>query len=344
MKKNLLERLQREGNPLIDDGRVTFLWNGDSAPQLLDDLHNWDEHPQKFERIAPGLWAVSFALTADSYLEYSLRDPLSGAAIRDPFNKNRISNGIGGHNHFFYMPEAGSTPLIKPAEKKFRGTVTRHKVDTGALGGNKTRTVYLYHPAVRAMTPLLLVYDGMDYLRRGKINHIVDNLIAQKRIRPISMALLHNGGDSRRFVEYNGSDTTLLWLMKNILPFAKQNLRLTNERGGFGALGASLGGLMSMYTGLRLPEIFGKIICQSGVFEFNGLDCSVVDLIRHAPKPDVKIWMGVGKMEELLEDNRRILPIFSAKNYDVSYHEFGGGHNFTSWRNSLGNALEKMFG
>jgi enterochelin esterase-like enzyme len=102
--------------------------------------------------------------------------------------------------------------------------------------------------------------------------------------------------------------------------------------------------LMSMYTGLRMPETFGKIISQSGVFELEGLDCSVVDLIHHAPRPNVKIWMDVGRMEDLLEDNRRIQTLLNEKGYNVTYRETGGAHNYTSWRNHLGAALETMFG
>ena len=99
-----------------------------------------------------------------------------------------------------------------------------------------------------------------------------------------------------------------------------------------------------MYTGLRMPKTFGKIISQSGVFSFEGLDCSVVDLIRYAPRPNVKIWMDVGKLEELLEDNRRMVTILKQKGYNPAYRETGGAHNYTTWRNSLGEALIQMFG
>ena len=41
--------------------------------------------------------------------------------------------------------------------------------------------------------PLLVVYDAQDYLTRGRITQIVDNLIAQGRIEPFAIALLDNG-------------------------------------------------------------------------------------------------------------------------------------------------------
>ncbi len=57
--------------------------------------------------------------------------------------------------------------------------------------------------------PLLAVYDGLDYFRRGKLTEIVDNLIAAKRIRPVAIAFLQNGGQQARMVEYGCSQTTL---------------------------------------------------------------------------------------------------------------------------------------
>jgi enterochelin esterase family protein len=109
-------------------------------------------------------------------------------------------------------------------------------------------------------------------------------------------------------------------------------------------LGASFGGLMSMYTGLRMPEIFGKVISQSSVFESEGRDFVAVDLIRAKQSREIKIWMDIGHFDWLLEDNRRLQPILNENGYNVTYREFSGGHNYTCWRDEVGIALEEMFG
>ena len=352
MKKDLLERLRLEGNPLIDGETVTFLWQGESAPHLIDDLHGWEDNPQRLKRIGTDssagseltLWAFSFPLARDAYLEYSFYDPISKNRFRDPFNKHRIYNGVGSDNNFLYMPEAWPSPWTKIDKNVKHGKLTRYEVETWMLGGLGKRAVYLYQPPTSKPVPLLVVYDGNDYLQRGRITAIVDNLIGLNRIQPLALALLQNGGKYRRFIEYADSDATLSWLRHDILPLAQRELRLSEARGAFGILGASMGGLMAMYTGLRMPKIFGKIISQSGVFSFEGLDCSVVDLIRYAPRPNVKIWMDVGKLDELLEDNRRMVTILKQKGYNPAYRETGGAHNYTTWRNSLGEALIQMFG
>jgi enterochelin esterase family protein len=93
-----------------------------------------------------------------------------------------------------------------------------------------------------------------------------------------------------------------------------------------------------------MPEIFGKVISQSGVFESEGRDFAAVDLVRARRSHELRIWMDVGRFDWLLDDNRRLQPILQQNGYDVTYHEFNGGHNYTCWQNELGSALEKMFG
>jgi enterochelin esterase family protein len=345
MKTNLLTRAQTEGHPLIDGNRVTFLWQGDSAPHLIDDFHNWEERPQKLKRISPGLWACSFHLKLDAYIEYAYYDPATKQRLPDPLNHKRIWNGVGNYNHFFYMPSASPSPWTIRQRDIPRGTFSTHTVETWMMKFPGTRRIKLYHPPTKERVPLLIVYDGPDYLNRGRLPIIVDNLIAAKRIRPIAMAFLPNGGP-RRGVEYACSDATLTWLEHDVLPLANRELNLLDLKkhpGAFGVLGASFGGLMSIYTGLRMPEIFGHVLSQSAVFETEGRDFVAVDLIRHAPARP-KIYMDCGTLDFLLKDNRRMLPLLRERRFDLTYHEYGGAHNYTSWRDNVHRGLETIFG
>ncbi|MBI5354737.1 MAG: esterase family protein [Chloroflexi bacterium] len=333
-------------NPIIEGNKATFYWHGKSAPQFIDDIHMWEHAPQKMKRAGKDLWEYSIELPSTAYLEYSFYEPRTKTRVVDPLNNNTVFNGIEHYNHFFYMPKLSPTPLAKRGKNVPRGKVTYHSVDTWMLADEGKRDVYLYNPPVNQAVPLLVVYDGTDYLKRAMLNVIVDNLIHEKRIQPIAMAFLQNG-DDHRGVEYACSDATIMWLDNVILPLARKKLNLldvTKQRGAYGVLGASFGGLMSMYTGLRMPEIFGKIISQSGVFEAEGRDFAAVDLIKHQQAHSIRIWMDIGHFDWLLEDNRRMQPILHENGYDVTYHEFSGGHNYTCWRDEVSIALESLFG
>jgi enterochelin esterase family protein len=72
-------------------------------------------------------------------------------------------------------------------------------------------------------------------------------------------------------------------------------------------------------------------------------DFVVVDLVRHGQARDVKIWMDVGRLDVLLEDNQKMYALLQAQNYSVTYREFSGGHNYTAWRDDLWRGLEALF-
>ncbi len=345
MNTKLLELARKQGNPIIEGNHVTFVWQGTSAPHIIDDLHMWEDAPQKMKRSAPDLWTYSIELDHTAYLEYAFYDPRTKERVQDPLNKNTVFNGIEHYNHFFYMPETSPTPYATKRRGVPRGKVTHHLIDTWMIEQDGEREIYLYKPPVKEPVPLLVIYDGVDYLQRANLNIIVDNLIHEKRIQPLAMAFIQNG-DKYRGVEYACSDATLMTIEHVVLPLARKKLNLLDikkNHGAYGVLGASFGGLMSLYTGLRMPDIFGRVISQSGVFESEGRDFAAVDLIRAKQAREIKIWMDIGQYDWLLEDNRRLQPILQKNGYNVTYREFFGGHNYTSWRDEIPRALEALF-
>jgi enterochelin esterase family protein len=347
MTHALLERARAEGTPLIDDTTVTFVWEGETPPGLLADFCDWDpENPVHLSEAAPGVWMHRVTLPRNAYIEYAYVTP--GGRVPDPFNPRQITNGMGKMNHTFDMPDARHTPLVRHGKGVPRGRVTRHilRGDLPIVGDQ--RPVLLYQPAVETPCPLLYVLDGQDYYKRARLTVIVDNLIARQRIRPIALAMPYHGGPAR-MVEYLCSEATIGFLVDEVLDLARSHLNLIDiheQPGSYGILGASMGGLMALYAGLRLPKVFGTVISQSGAFGFElmGQSALIHDLLRLYDLAPVTIWMDVGRYEWLLEANRRMRGALRAQGYDPVYREYSGGHNYTSWRDEVVLALEAVYG
>ena len=294
------------GNPVIEGEKVIITWQGRTAPRMVNDLHGWEDNPQTMQRAGPGLWSFSMRLVKDAYLEYGFFDSKSGEYIADPLNQRLIWNGGNSYNNYFYMPNGGPSPLLKPVPGVVLGKLNEFQVPTNDLITGTKRKVILYQPAVKEPLPLVVVYDGSDYLKRARLNIIVDNLIAQKRVRPFAMAFIKDGGRSRN-LEYSCSESTLEFVVDCVIPLAHKQLSLISPNGGaYGVVGASLGGLMALYTGMRLPNLFGKVISQSGAFTFSEYESVVVDLVRHKPRPKIDIWMDAGLYDWLLESNEQM--------------------------------------
>jgi enterochelin esterase family protein len=353
VSQSILLRALQAGNPVIHGDRAIFIWQGETAPHLIGDFDHWGNKPRRFKRLSPRLlpestqpiWYAALTLPRDAYIEYAFRDPASQKHFPDPLNRKTVSNGMGGRNNFFYMPETMPAPYAFRRAEVSPGTLTSHRVETQWLREDYEREIYFYRPPLKQPLPLLVVYDGQDYLQRARLTVIVDNLIAEGRIQPLAMAFLPHGGRWRN-VEYACSDGTLLWLEQTVLPLAREKLNLLDVKkqpGAFGVLGASLGGTMAMFTALRMPEVFGKVLCQSGAFTVAGRDFVVVDLIRHGQARGLTIWMDIGRLDGLLEDNRNLYALLQEKGYNVTCREFTAGHNYTAWRDDVWRGLEALF-
>jgi hypothetical protein len=101
---SLIQRARQSGNPVIKNknNRVTFFWEGDSAPRLISDLTDWEDHSKPFRRLTPTLqsgsdkpiWSCSLTVPRDAYVEYALLDPVTQEHFLDPWNPRSVSNGM----------------------------------------------------------------------------------------------------------------------------------------------------------------------------------------------------------------------------------------------------------
>lgn len=338
-----LARAKREGAPLVDDGAATFVWEGDAPPQLIGDFNYWtaSSPATRFEKAAPRVWTYTIEVPSDAYLEYSY--VTGDECVHDPLNANVTSNGVGGSHNWFAMPDFEATPLTEEQPGAMEGTVTQHDVKCGLFAVGDERRVHLYQPPIKGPGPLLVVFDGQDYLQRGRLVRIVDNLIAEKRIRPINMALVDHANQAR-FVEYNCSDATVRFLERIIFPLAGEHLDLVDDPSLNGVLGASMGGLMALYAALRAPKHFGRVLSQSGAFflAYDDFESVIYDVVRHAEARPA-IWMDVGGYERLVETNRAMYDLLIERGHNVTYREYHGGHNYASWRNDVWRGIEALY-
>lgn len=364
----LVERAKREGTPLIDgrlsrdgasfdsagrDCHVTFVWRGKIPPILTGDFVQWTDGktpagtpPPALEPVEPNVWARTFTFPRDAYVEYVFLNKRK--RVNDPFNARRVSNGFGSSNNYFYAPRAKPAPLLTRTQHIPHGRVTTHTLKIGPMIYGHERQVHLYQPPTAKPAALLIALDGQDYLRRVKLPLLLDNLFAHNKIPPLAVAMVESpkaSGGSARMSEYACNELTLIFLSQYVVALAQENLNLLDLRKrprAYGILGASMGGLMALYTALRVPETFGIVISQAGSFEMRGTPTSAFSLARQATvKP--RVWLDVGRMDWLVNSNRRMRKLLQESSYDTHYREYNAYHNWTAWRNVLPEALMWSF-
>ncbi len=345
MPEPLLERARAEGTPLIDGNTVSFVWAGSRPAQIISDFAGWGDHfAVDMERVSPGIWKFTLDLPSDAYIEYIFL--VEGDRVLDPFNRRKTDNGFGKYNSYFYMPRAGHTRLIRRKKAVPQGKIRALDVSGGWFLPRGERRVYFYQPPVDAPCPLVVVWDGQEYLRRAYLPQIIDNLVAQGRIQPVALAMVENNSPTRA-AEYMCSEATLAFLERHLLPVARHHLNLVDpvqHPGSYGVLGASAGGVMALYTALRMPQVFGRVLAQSGGYTVFNYRTVIWDMVLWADPRPYKIWMCAGRYDQLLDCNREMAALLEERGFNFRYVEYTAGHNYPAWRDHLPPGLEFIFG
>jgi enterochelin esterase-like enzyme len=57
----------------------------------------------------------------------------------------------------------------------------------------------------------------------------------------------------------------------------------------------------------------------------------------------MRFYFDVGRLEPILDVNRRVRALLAEKGYAVVYRESEAGHNFTTWRDGLADAYVALW-
>lgn len=178
--------------------------------------------------------------------------------------------------------------------------------------------VYLppdYHAHPDRTYPVLYLQDGQNLFDPAtsfagctwEVRENADAAIEAREIEPLIVVGIYNTGD-RRLSEYTHerdwhrgggeADKYGLLMVHELLPFIARHYRVRTDRASTGLGGSSLGGLVSLYLGLRHPQHFGKLAVLSPSVWWNHK--SILGYLNeHAPQiwDRPRIWLDIGDGE-----------------------------------------------
>jgi len=164
--------------------------------------------------------------------------------------------------------------------------------------------------------PVLYLHDGQN-LFDGETSYVkgrtwmvlehADGAIEAGEVEPLIIVGIYNTGD-RRLAEYTheynwqmgGGEANRYGdlLTQELMPWIAEQYRVRHERESTGMGGSSLGALVSLYLGLRYPQIFGRLALLSPSVWWNHK--SILGYLNeHSPQvwERPRIWLDVGEHE-----------------------------------------------
>jgi enterochelin esterase-like enzyme len=192
----------------------------------------------------------------------------------------------------------------------------------------------------------------------GRAGFILDNLMAQEKIKPmvVIMPAGHTGpfrfGTPRPEV-----DEFIIDFLTDIMPYAETHYRVYTDRKHRAIAGLSMGGAQTLNIAIANLEKFGYIgVYSSGIFGITGdsrfstgtgpswEEQNMAALEDHNQKKGLKlIWFATGKDDFLIDTSRATVEMLLKHGFEVKYIETPGGHTWINWRNYLAEFAQLIY-
>ena len=332
---------------ILPDGRAVFKIKAPEAQKVQLDLG------KKYDMVKnnEGIWEATTDSLSEGIHYYSLI--IDGVSVADPASE--AFYGMGRMASGFEVPFKGDSyyeeknvPHGDIRIKRYYSNVT-----------NSWRNFYMYTPSGYDQNPtekypvLYIMHGGGEDQRgwatQGKTDLILDNLIAAKKAVPMIVIMVDGNFPLNGF----GEESLKVFekeLKQSIIPFVEKNYRVKAETQYRALAGLSMGGIQTLYAGMRNTDMFSYL----GVFS-SGWFASQKELTdpqyeywkNNADKINTnlkQLWISQGGKEDIAWQNCQIMRSkLDEMNIKYAYSEYPGGHSWPVWRNNIFNFAQVLF-
>ena len=209
--------------------------------------------------------------------------------------------------------------------------------------------------------PMIVAFDGREYLDEMPLPRILDALLANHRAPAFVAVLVDDSTGGVRIADLGNAARMPEFLARQLLPYVRRGWHVTTDPHRAIVTGSSAGGIGSAYVAFMRPDLFGNVWSQSGAF-WRGAEASndppyewLTQRVKSAPKKDIRFYLDVGELEDhptlggsgpdFRDANRRFHDALVAKGYDVVYTEVPGAtHDGRWWGQRLGDGIVALSG
>jgi len=287
-----------------------------------------------------GSWMATTAGPLEEGFHY-YRITVDGATFNDPgtmtfYGSTRLESGIEipAHDQDFYALK--NVPHGKVQQVLFPSPST-----------NTSRRAFVYTPPdydknQKKRYPVLYLQHGWGedetaWINQGHANLIMDNLIAEGKIKPFIIVMTYGMTNDVRMGGLRNFDIKPFQtvLLDELIPYIDANFRTLANQPNRAMAGLSMGGMETKTITLARPDVFSHYGLLSGG--------------TYAPaeikdKSKVKlIFMSCGSFENPDGVKKAAADLTAAGINAVSYVSEGTRHEFQTWRRSLYQMAPLMF-
>jgi predicted alpha/beta superfamily hydrolase len=267
-----------------------------------------------------------------------------------------------------------TTPAATAAMPVPAGNLWLHELNSGIFGNTRLVRVWLppdYDGWGATLYPVLYLNDGQNLFDPAtafggvhwQVGESATRLIAEQKIRPLIIVGIDNTKDRpQEYIPYKSRDPRVLnakgkcypeFLQREVMPLIEERYPVLKGAENTGLGGSSLGGLITLYTQLAAPGVFGRLLIESpSLFVANR---KILDECRRFRNWPSRVYLGMGTREvgnaekdaKVVGDVRELETILNEAGLDerrlrVRIEE-GASHTESAWAARFPEALEFLY-
>ena len=272
-------------------------------------------------------------------------------------------------------PKLKSLPAQASPPPVARGSLWLHELKSRIFRNTRMVRVWLppdYDGWGETRYPVLYLNDGQNLFEPAtafagvhwQVGETASRLIAEEKIAPLIIVGIDNAEKDRvrEYIPYRSIDPRVMgpqgkqypdFLRREVMPLIEKYYSVAKGPENTGLGGSSLGGLITLYTQLATPGIFGRLLIESpSLFVANR---RVLEECRQFRDWPFQVFLGMGtqevghaeKDERIVNDARELGSILRGAGLDEQrlkiQIEEGAPHSESAWAARFPAALEFLY-
>jgi enterochelin esterase family protein len=338
------------------DRTVTFRVKAPDAKQVkvvnMSDPNAMGAKEYEMKKDANGVWSVTTKPCRPGFHYYQLN--IDGFECPDPASHKYFGWAwwssaleIPDPNLDFYLPK--DVP---------HGNVRYHWYHSSTTGAVRNCLVYTppgYDTQTGKKYPVLYLQHGsgeseLGWTMQGKVNFILDNLIAQGKAVPM-IIVMDNGYAARPGApdpyRPGGQDNRFSELVINeLVPMIDREFRTIANRRNRAIAGLSMGAGQAMNVGLSNLDTFASIGAFSGGGRNFDPNTSYAGVLKDASAANEKIkllWIGCGDLDQGFASAKKLHEALITQGVKHVWFECSGSHEWQVWRRHVCEFAQQLF-
>ncbi|MDR1557555.1 MAG: esterase [Tannerellaceae bacterium] len=314
---------------------------------------------------AQGVWEFTTPNALAPEL-YSYSFIIDGVSVTDPNNVYMIRD-VGSVTSIFIMG-GGRADLYKVNDVP-HGTVARRWYHSPSLNMDRRITIYTppgYEQSKGEYPVFYLLHgaggDEEAWIALGRTSQILDNLIAQKKAKPMIVVMTNGNagqqaapGESVKgmykpsFMGDTRMDGDFEKAFPDVIKFVESNYHVKKNKANRAIAGLSMGGFHSMHISKQYPDLFDYVgLFSAAIMPREDVTSEIYQntdeklKVQFAQKPRL-YYIAIGTADFLFSANTDFRKKLDENKYPYTYYETGEGHIWKNWRIYLSEFAPLLF-